>query len=239
LQALKGWLSERPLKPNQQDATFLRLSIKKYVDALNIAIQNDSQVTDTPVKKLSRVKTEWASSDTNSVGSNHSGPSSSKRRETLLFECITKQDAILGAVTKQTQQQTILNKITVLTQAISGYQQEISSLRSTLNDTDNRILKVEMRIAEMPESEERLSLIVAKQQEAKNQTEVKLKEFQQLILESRSKIESNSKELDELEVAIPPDGSPSTSRKRKFGEDTEEDGSDHQAEAEAAGQREL
>jgi hypothetical protein len=73
----------------------------------------------------------------------------------------------------------------------------------------------------MPESEERLSLIVAKQQEAKNQTEVKLKELQQLVVESRSKLESHSKELDELEVAIPQDGSPSTNRKRKFGEDTE------------------
>jgi hypothetical protein len=68
---------------------------------------------------------------------------------------------------------------------------------------------------------------------------MKLKELQQLIVESRSKIESHSKELDELEVAIPPDDSPSTSRKRKFGEDIEGDGSVHQAEAEAAGQREL
>jgi hypothetical protein len=42
-----------------------------------------------------------------------------------------------------------------------------------------------------------------------------------------------------LEAPIPPDDSPSKSRQRKVGEDTEGDGSDHQVEAEAAGQREL
>jgi hypothetical protein len=42
----------------------------------------------------------------------------------------------------------------------------------------------------------------------------------------------------EMKVPIPPDDSPSKSRKRKFGEDAEGDGSDHQAEAQAAGQRE-
>jgi DNA repair exonuclease SbcCD ATPase subunit len=219
---------ERPLKPNKQDAAFLHESINKFLDALNTVVQKEMAqgvLDTTPSSKRvpHQIKLPWATSDTNSVGSNHSGaPSSSKRRETMLLECISKQDAILSAVTKQTQQQTILNKVTVLTQAITGYQQEISSLRSTVNDTENRILTVEMRIAEAPESEQRLSLIVAKQQLAKDQAEAKLKELQQLISEARQKIEGHTNELDELEDA---DDSPSKSRKRKF-EGVEQDGAD-------------
>jgi hypothetical protein len=217
LQALKAWLYERPFKPNKQDSTFLHESIKTFLDALAVVLQNEPQATETPGKKSSG-KGAWKSSDADSEGSNEDGPESSKRRETLLLECISKQDAILGAVTKQTQQQTILNKVTVLNQAITGYQQEISSLRSTLNDMDNRILTVEMRIAEAPESEQRLSLIVAKQQEAKNGNEAKLKELQQLILENRTKIEVHTNEMDALEV-VDSVGSVHNSRKRKLEDD--------------------
>jgi hypothetical protein len=217
LQALKAWLYERPFKPNKQDSTFLHESIKTFLDALAVVLQNEPQATETPGKKSSG-KGAWKSSDADSEGSNEDGPESSKRRETLLLECISKQDAILGAVTKQTQQQTILNKVTVLNQAITGYQQEISSLRSTLNDMDNRILTVEMRIAEAPESEQRLSLIVAKQQEAKNGNEAKLKELQQLILENRTKIEVHTNEMDALEV-VDSVGSVHNSRKRKLEND--------------------
>jgi len=222
LQQLKNWLMERPLKPNPKDSAFLRDVIKQLLDTLNSVLQSDPQqhvmVEKTPSKKAtpsSGMKSTWTAIADSTATDDH-GPGS-KRREGLLLECITKQDAILSAVNKQTQQQTILNKITVLTQAISGYQQETSSLRSTINDVDNRILTVEMRMAEAPESAERLQVIIAKQQEAKSQSESKIRELEQLIQESRRKIEGHGEELEQLDLEMN-GASPNKGKKRKLEE---------------------
>jgi hypothetical protein len=59
---------------------------------------------------------------------------------------------------------------------------------------------------------------MAKQQEAKNGIDAKLKELQQLIVENRTKIEVHSNKMDALEV-VDSAGSVHNSRKRKLEDD--------------------
>lgn len=208
IQALRGWLSERPLKPNKQDSAFIRDSIQKVLNSLMVVLDREKVKTEDPALKKAR-KMPWGT-----AGATGPGAASVSDKEETLMECIVKQEALLGAVAKQTNQQSLLNKVTVLNQAITGYQQEISSLRSTLNDLENRILTVEMKIAETPAAEERLNAILNKQKDAKAATETEIAKFQQLIDENRKKIDEYNENIDELYNAD--DGA--LSRKRKHEE---------------------
>ncbi|OEU17113.1 hypothetical protein FRACYDRAFT_268577 [Fragilariopsis cylindrus CCMP1102] len=115
-----------------------------------------------------------------------------------LMQVLAKQDAILGAVNKQNQQQSILNKITILTQSTMGYQQELSLLRSTRNDIENRILSVEMKIAEAPSAEDALNKIIAKQEERMAGVNVEIKEIDGKIASIRAEIELHNQELKNI-----------------------------------------
>ena len=186
--------------------------MKIVLDALNTVIQNEAAgiMSNTPGKK--NAKLPWATGDMQVMGGLDGGMDG--KQHAMLLECISKQESILGAVAKQASQQGLLNRITVLTQAVSGYQQEISSLRNTLSATENRIHEVEIKIAEIPGAEQRLSMVIAKQQEVKNDLEIKIKELQHVIIENRKKIEDYSNEIDDVNVL----GDSSQSRKRKFDE---------------------
>jgi len=213
IQALRGWLSERPLKPNPQDSAFIRESIQKILGSLEVLLDREKIKMDSSIK-TSAGKMPWGTASASGPGS-----ATASGKEDLLLECINKQDAILGAVDKQNKQQTILNKITILNQAVSGYQQDISSLRSTLNDIENRILTVEMKIAEAPDSAEKLGEIVSKHKDSKKETEGKVSELQQLIAENRNQITELTTEMESL--ANESDEEVESSRKRKHDE-TEE-----------------
>jgi hypothetical protein len=209
IQALRGWLSERPLKPSKWDSAFIQESIQKIRESLEIVIDREKVKLELSPKK-SATKMPWGTGNASGPGAASSGDS-----EGLIFECITKQDAVLAAVNQQNRQQSILNKITVLNQAIAGYQAEIVSLRTTLSDVENRILQVEMKMAETPGAAEKLGAIVVKQNESKKETEQQVKELQQLIKENRSKIGQLTNEMEELAVAAD-----EASRKRKHEETT-------------------
>lgn len=211
IQALRGWLSERPLKPNKEDSAFIQESMQRILESLEIVVDREKiKLESSNLKSASKMP--WGTANASGPGA-----ASTTGKEELLVECVTKQDAILGAVHKQNRQQTILNKITILNQAISGYQQEITSLRSTLNDMENRILTVEMKIAESPDAAERLLAIVSNQKEAKNDVEEKVKELQGLIEENRKTISDLTKELEEVDEQDEEEETPN--RKRKL-EDT-------------------
>ncbi len=218
IQALRGWLAERPLKPNKEDSSFIQESMQKILESLEIVVDREKMKLENSALK-SASKMPWGTA--NATGP---GAASTSGKEELLVECVTKQDAILGAVHKQNRQQTILNKITILNQAISGYQQDISSLRSSINDMENRILTVEMKIAETPDAAERLGEIISKQKEAKNEVEDKVKELQQLIEENRQNIADLTKEMEEVGDVVEEEESPT--RKRKFEESADEEKED-------------
>lgn len=195
--ALKQWLAERPLKPDERDMKFLSESIKQCIKALNDAVVKDPTLTQHGVKRSASVM--MATDLTTAIGESGltGGP---------LMQVLAKQDAILGAVKKQNQQQGILNKITILTQTIMGYNQEIAMLRSTYNDIENRILTVEMKIAETPSAEEGLKKIIAKHEERKTEVNGQIKELEEKISSVRSEINTQNEALesiDEPEVAPP------------------------------------
>jgi hypothetical protein len=192
LQALKAWLVERPLKPNQTDIDFLKSAIKKCMDALSDAVSKDPTLSQAGLgKRPSSVL--MTGGDLLGTSGLVGGPS--------LMEVISKQDAILNAVSRQSKQQTILNKITILTQSNMGYQQEISSLRSTLNDIENRILTIEMKIAETPSTEANLTKLITKQEERKKDVESKIEALEEQIASVKEKIDVHHQELQELEAA--------------------------------------
>lgn len=202
LNALKAWLAERPLKPDPKDVEFLDGAIKKCMDALTDAVTKDPTLTQsTPAKRSSSIMMMGGDGPFMSgLGVNTTTGSAT------LMEVILKQDAILGAVAKQTRQQTILNKITILTQSTMGYQQEISSLRSTLNDIENRILTVEMKIAENPDAEENLKKVMTKQEDRVAGVKDQIKELEDKVSGLRGQIDQHNEELKELdkeEVILP------------------------------------
>lgn len=210
-QALRGWLSERPLKPNKQDSAFMQESIQKILESLEDVMDREKVKLEQSTKK-SASKMPWGTANAAGPGAAAAGDGE------LMVECITKQDAVLAAVNKQNKQQSILNKITILNQAISGYQGEVASLRSTISDLDNRILQVEMKIAEAPAGADKLGEIMSKQNESKKEHEEQVKELQQVIEEKRNEIMQLTKEMEEFAAAQ----EDVSSRKRKHDESTEE-----------------
>lgn len=226
IQALRGWLSERPLKPNKEDSSFIQESMQRILESLEIVVDREKiKLENSSLKSASKMP--WGTA--NATGP---GAASTNGKEELLVECVTKQDAILGAVHKQNRQQTILNKITILNQAISGYQQDISSLRSTLNDMENRILTVEIKIAETPDAAEKLGEIVSKQKDAKYEVEEKVKELQRLISENRETISELTKEMEEAgDSAGEEEETPTRKRKlEESGDEGKEDEDDNMEE---------
>jgi hypothetical protein len=198
LNALKSWLAERPLKPDPRDVAFLKGAITKCMDVLTDAVTKDPTLTQSaPAKRSSSLMMMGGNLPFMSplgVGA----PTASA----TLMEVISKQDAILGVVAKQTRQQTILNKITILTQSTMGYQQEISSLRSTLNDIENRILTVEMKIAENPSAEENLKMVMAKQEERVKGVKDQIKELEEKVAGLRGDIDAHNMELKEIDEEV-------------------------------------
>jgi len=112
-----------------------------------------------------------------------------------LMQVLAKQDAILGAVNKQNQQQSIINKIIILTQSTMGYQQELSLLRSTHNDIENRILSVELKIAETTTAADALHKIITKQEERMTGVNAEIKKLVGEIASIRAEIELYNQEL--------------------------------------------
>mmetsp|Transcript_112766 Transcript_112766/g.324093 ORF Transcript_112766/g.324093 Transcript_112766/m.324093 type:complete len:577 (-) Transcript_112766:135-1865(-) len=221
IQALRGWLSERPLKPNKEDSAFIQESMQKILESLEIVVDREKiKLENSNLKSASKMP--WGTANASGPGA-----ASTTGKEELLVECVTKQDAILGAVHKQNRQQTILNKITILNQAISGYQQDITSLRSTLNDMENRILTVEMKIAESPDTSERLVAIVSNQKEAKSEVEEKVKELQMFIEENRKTISDLTKEMEEIGEQVEEEETPNRKRKLEETGDDEKEQGDH------------
>ncbi len=188
--ALKQWLTERPLKPDDKDSKFLQASIKKCTNALNEAVMKDPSLTQHGVKRSASMM--LSSSDLHDS------------MDAPLMQVLAKQDAILGAVKKQNQQQSILNKITILTQSIMGYNQEISILRSTHNDIENRILTVEMKIAENPDAEENLKKLIAKHEERKTEVDTKIQDLETKIAAVRVEIDQQNEALKAIDVEEPP-----------------------------------
>eukprot|EP00533_Pseudo-nitzschia_delicatissima_P009961 CAMPEP_0116113604 /NCGR_PEP_ID=MMETSP0327-20121206/19592_1 /TAXON_ID=44447 /ORGANISM="Pseudo-nitzschia delicatissima, Strain B596" /LENGTH=581 /DNA_ID=CAMNT_0003606963 /DNA_START=137 /DNA_END=1882 /DNA_ORIENTATION=+ len=188
--ALKQWLAERPLKPDERDSKFLKASIKKCTNALNEAVMKDPSLTQHGVKRTASMM--LASSDLHDLTG-----------DAPLLQVLAKQDAILGAVKKQNQQQSILNKITILTQSIMGYNQEISILRSTHNDIENRILTVEMKIAENSDAEEGLKKLIAKHEERKAEVDTKIQELETKIAGVRVEIDEHNEALEAIDVEEP------------------------------------
>lgn len=197
LQALKAWLIERPLKPDPRDSEFLKAAIQKCMEALSDAVTKDPTLTAGTLGKRA--------SSAILTGSDLLGTTmmDAPAGRASLMEVMAKQDAILGAVSRQAKQQTILNKITILTQGNMGYQQEVASLRSTLNDIENRIMNVEMKIAETPSAESKLKKIISTQEDRKAGVDSKIEALEQQIADGKSKIEALNTELQELEAEAP------------------------------------
>jgi hypothetical protein len=202
--SLRGWLTTRPLRPTKEDSTFISESMQIIMDSLQ-AVLAEQKAKEEISKKSSGPKMPWGTGG------------DSTARGGLIHEAIHKSDAVLEAVSKQNKSQAIVNKITILNQTITGYQQDISSLRSTLNDIANRILTIEMKIAENPDSTERMSKLIADQQASKEDTENKIKGIEDLIAETREQIADMTKEMEELSAAAE-ESVTESGRKRKLEE---------------------
>jgi len=188
--ALKQWLAERPLKPDERDTKFLNASIKQCTKALTEAVMKDPTLTQHGVKRSATMMLTGELTSALTDGALTGGP---------LMQVLAKQDAILGAVKKQNQQQNILNKITVLTQSIMGYNQEISIKQSTLSDIQNRILTVEMKIAENPAAEEGLKAIVVKHESSKTEVESQIKVLEDKVAAVRADIDAQNETLKTID----------------------------------------
>lgn len=188
--ALKQWLAERPLKPDDRDTKFLTNSIKQCTKALTDAVIKDPTLTQHGVKRSATMMLSGDLSTALTEGGLTGGP---------LLQVLAKQDAILGAVKKQNQQQSILNKITVLTQSIMGYNQEISIKQSTHSEIQNRILTVEMKIAENPAAEEGLKTIIAKHEASKTEVESQIKILEEKIADVRAQIDDQNEALKTID----------------------------------------
>jgi hypothetical protein len=206
LQALKSWLVERPLKPDTRDLEFLRNAIQKCMDALSEAVTKDPSLTQGPLGKRSS-SAILTGGDLLGTSTLETGASRAS-----IMEVIAKQDAILGAVSRQAKQQTILNKITILTQSNMGYQQEVASLRSTLNDIENRIMTVELKIDETPSSEAKLKKIISQQEERKAEVKGQIQELEAQIANTKATIDTHQEELAVLEKESEALPSPSAKR---------------------------
>eukprot|EP00429_Kryptoperidinium_foliaceum_P018238 CAMPEP_0176044978 /NCGR_PEP_ID=MMETSP0120_2-20121206/22325_1 /TAXON_ID=160619 /ORGANISM="Kryptoperidinium foliaceum, Strain CCMP 1326" /LENGTH=552 /DNA_ID=CAMNT_0017378383 /DNA_START=86 /DNA_END=1744 /DNA_ORIENTATION=- len=213
IQALRGWLSERPLRPNKEDSAFIQESMQKIMESLDVVMEREKVKTENSAKKPG-MKMPW--------GTAHAAGAGMGDKDDMLYECLNKQDAVLTAVNKQNKSQTILNKITILNQSIAGYQQEISSLRSTLNDVENRIMTLEMKVAEAPAGAGKLNEMIAEQKGSKDETLGKIKDLQDKIEEHREEIATLTKEMEEMSVVTEDDVSGSRKRKLDETQDTAE-----------------
>eukprot|EP00536_Pseudo-nitzschia_multiseries_P001318 jgi/Psemu1/300706/fgenesh1_kg.16_\ len=86
-----------------------------------------------------------------------------------------------------------------------GYNQEISIKQSTHSDIQNRILTVEMKIAENPAAEEGLKAIIAKHELGKTEVESQIKGLEEKIADVRAEIDGQNealKTIDEEEEAL-------------------------------------
>merc|ERR1719343_1348126 len=81
-----------------------------------------------------------------------------------------------------------------------GYNQEISILRSTHNDIENRLLNVEMKIAENPDSADGFKKIIEKQEELKVGVDTKIKELEEKIASVRTEIDGQNEKLQAMEA---------------------------------------
>lgn len=180
--ALKQWLAERPLKPNDNDTKFLTASIKKCTDALNDAVLKDPSLTQHGVKRSAGMM--LASSDPLMDGP--------------LMQVLAKQDAILSAVKKQNEQQSILNKINVLTQSIMGFNMDISILKNAASGIETRLLDIELKIAENPGSAASFKKIAEKQEGLKAEKEASIKELEDKIASVKTEIDEQNAALEAL-----------------------------------------
>eukprot|EP00529_Nitzschia_sp_RCC80_P015946 CAMPEP_0113453640 /NCGR_PEP_ID=MMETSP0014_2-20120614/7458_1 /TAXON_ID=2857 /ORGANISM="Nitzschia sp." /LENGTH=712 /DNA_ID=CAMNT_0000345033 /DNA_START=267 /DNA_END=2405 /DNA_ORIENTATION=+ /assembly_acc=CAM_ASM_000159 len=210
LQALKIWLSERPLRPNPKDGDFLKAAIQKAIDALKNAMAKDPALAH-PLsgnKRTSTVLMNMVDPSVGTMGGSIVGGAS-------LAHVIQKQDAVLSALRKHTEQQTLLNKITLLTQSSMGHQQELASLRSTRSDIESRILTVEMKLAELiaaaPESLSSLRSIIVKQEEKIAGINNEIADVESKISSIKSEIQALQANLDELARSTEDEDTPSVS----------------------------
>jgi hypothetical protein len=201
IHSLRQWLATRPLRPSKEDSAFISESIQIILESLE-AVMEEQRIKEESSKKSSS-KMPWGTG------------AGARTKDGLIHEAIHKSDAVLEAVNIQNKSQVVVNKITILNQTITGYQQDITSLRATLNDIANRVLTIEMKIAENPDSAERLIALLGEQKSTREETEGKIKGFEDLIAEIRQQIADMTKEIEELSAAVE-ESTNESGRKRKL-----------------------
>jgi len=80
-----------------------------------------------------------------------------------------------------------------------GYNQEISIKQSTLGDIQNRILTVEMKVAENPAAEEGLKTIIAKHEASKSEVESQIKLLEEKIADVRAQVDAQNEALNTID----------------------------------------
>ena len=201
--SLRQWLATRPLRPSKEDSAFISESMQIILESLE-AVMEEQKIREESSKKSSS-KMPWGTG------------AGARTKDGLIHEAIHKSESVLEAVNMQNKSQGVVNKITILNQTIAGYQQDITSLRSTLNDVANRILTIEMKIAENPDTAERLIALVTEQKATKEEIEGKIKGFEDLIGEIRTQVADMTKEIEELSAAVE-ESTSEAGRKRKLDE---------------------
>ena len=213
--SLRQWLATRPLRPSKEDSAFISESMQIILESLE-AVMEEQRIREESSKKSSS-KMPWGTG------------AGARTKDGLIHEAIHKSESVLEAVNMQNKSHGVVNKITILNQTIAGYQQDITSLRSTLNDVANRILTIEMKIAENPDTAERLIALVTEQKATKEDIEGKIQGFEDLIGEIRTQVADMTKEIEELSAAVE-DSTSEAGRKRKLDETAIKDNAEDLAE---------
>jgi len=203
IHSLRQWLATRPLRPSKEDSVFISESMQIILESLE-AVMEEQKIKEESSKKSSS-KMPWGTG------------AGARSKDGLIHEAIVKSESVLEAVNMQNKSQGVVNKITILNQTIAGYQQDIATLRTTLNDVSNRILTIEMKIAENPDAAERMIALVTEQKTSKEEIEGKIKGFEDLIGEIRQQIADMTKEIEELSAAVD-ESTSEGGRKRKLEE---------------------
>ena len=89
-----------------------------------------------------------------------------------------------------------------------GYNQEISILRSTHNEIENRLLNVEMKIAENPDSADAFKKIIEKQEERKADVDRDTNELEEKIAAVRAQVEEQNEKLQSIDIEIEESAAP-------------------------------
>lgn len=207
--SLRQWLSARPLRPLKEDSVFISESMTRIKESLETLM--DKQKVKEESSKKSAMKMPW--------GTGAPPDSTPGSRDDLITECINKSDVVLEAVGKQGKAQLIVNKITIINQSITGYQHDITSLRSVLTDVENRILNIRMKIIEYPEKTGEMGELLEDHKATKDATESQIKDLQDLIAASRENIAVLTKDMEEASAAVEEFVGGENQRKRKL-EDT-------------------